>query len=300
MPPLVSLLKLYFDRLCTPAYIDAKKRLRAMGRSQSKHVSNARVWMTVFAQVLATCLFFHLIHRPLELFWLAAMLFGYTFFVAAVTLSFLMRLPLVRKLWSDVATKVAILAVPIYLLYVSKGYAGIWVGEIVGVSAVNAPSAHFAGSVMLLCVVAAFMLMLLCVAFELALVLALTAPKINSKWWGFVFLFGAGFVSLLFAYQAIAQLPSSRLGNRLLAAIVFEFDAAPAHFCALTVEERALADRPEPIIQALYLSSSQESALLIKRFSPLFRPVVISQLTTADVRTMLQPLRVVDCFKRGK
>jgi hypothetical protein len=144
----------------------------------------------------------------------------------------------------------------------------------------------------------ALLLLIAMLLFEVALMVVPSAlPKNSNKKVGLFVLFGTSLMALLAAHEAASQPYSSRVGSRLIAAIAFEFDAAPANHCELTKDERRQVERDEPVIKALYLSTDQDRAILVKRGPALFRPVVLRDLKATDVKTLLEPLRVVECFK---
>lgn len=280
------------------AFRQASDSLRRFSRTQLSALSPLRIWVTVALQFSGAAAFFLFIREPLSLLTLASLLLGYAFFVSALTLSLLAQLPYVRSLWHDALVKLGLIALPIYFGFIAKGYANQWVGELSGASATNSGSALFAATAFLLCLVAAVLLFLAASLFELLL---LFAPMVQSRRShakvGLSLLALCSFIGTWAAGEAVLQLPSSRLGNLLLSAVVFEFDAGPANFCDLTPHEKALAVRGEPFIKALYLSSSQERAVLLKRGPALFRPVVLRELKVGDKASYLQQVRVTDCFK---
>lgn len=289
----VGLLLRHLPPLLRRSRIQGKR----FARVESRSVSNTRIWITVGAHLLSLPLFIYAILQPLSLLSLTTLTFAFTLLVSALTLSLLKAIPFVRKLWEDVFTKVALLSFPVYALYVARGYAGMWVGEVAGISAVNASSAFFAATALWLCFVVSALLFALTLAFEVALIALSALPKPSKRRIGFVVLSALSFFALTAASYAVLQFPSSRLGSRLIAAIVFEFDAAPATPCALSDHERRLTEGGEPFVKALYLSTTQDRALLIMRGPALFREGVLRELKSTDIHALLKPLRVVECFK---
>ena len=220
-------------------------------------------------------------------------LLGYVFFVSALTLSLLAQFPYFRKASNDVIVKLCLVALPVFFGFIARGYASSWVGEITGVSASNGGSAVFAATAFLLCLVAAALLAISALVFELAMLIPLVVSgKRGSYKVGLMLLAAGSFVGTYGAAYAAIQLPSSRLGNLLLAAVVYEFDAGPAMHCDLSKEEKSIATGDEPFLKALYLSTSQEKALLVKRGPTLFRPVVLRNLKANDASLLLQPFRI--------
>lgn len=275
-----------------------KSRLKRFLRVEARTLSPARIWTTVSLHLAAMLLFLYVVLQPLSLLALATLLFGFSFMVSATTLSLLKQLPAMQRLWGDVIVKISLMAFPAYFAFVARGYANVWVGELLGVSASNASSALFAATVFLLCLVASLLLLTAVLPFELALMVVPSAlPKKSNKRGGLMVLLGISLFALVAAHLAASQPPSSRVGSRLLAAIAFEFDAAPANRCELTGDERRQVERDEPFIKALYLSTTQDRALLVKRGPALFRPVVLRNMETMDSKVLLTPIRVVECFK---
>lgn len=291
VPPLVKPVLKLLARL-------ARSRFKRFLRVEARALSHTRIWTTVGLHLMAMLLFAYIVLQPLSLLALATLLLGFSFMVSTTTLSLLNRLPCVQRLWGDVIVRIALLAFPAYFAFVARGYANVWVGELLGVSASNASSAVFAATVFLLCIVPALLLLIAMLLFEVALMVVPSAlPKNSNKKVGLFVLFGTSLMALLAAHEAASQPYSSRVGSRLIAAIAFEFDAAPANHCELTKDERRQVERDEPVIKALYLSTDQDRAILVKRGPALFRPVVLRDLKATDVKTLLEPLRVVECFK---
>lgn len=275
-----------------------KSRFKRFLRVEVRALSSARIWTTVALHLAAMLLFAYIVLQPLSLLALTTLLFGFSFMVSATTLSLLKQLPCVQRLWGDVIVRISLLAFPAYFAFVARGYANVWVGELLGVSAANASSALFAATVFLLCVVASLLLLTAVLPFELALMVVPSAlPKKSNKKVGLMVLLGTSLIALVAAHLAAMQPPSSRVGSRLISAIAFEFDAAPANHCELSGEERRLVERNEPFIKALYLSTDQDRAILVKRGPALFRSVVLRDLQAMDVKALLEPTRVVECFK---
>lgn len=291
VPPLVTPVFRLLVRL-------TRSKLKRFLRVETRGLSRARIWATIGLQLLAMLLFAYTVLQPLSLLALATLLLGFSFIVSAAILSLLNRLPSVQRLWGDTIVRIALLALPAYFVFVARGYANVWVGELLGVSASNASSALLAATVFLLCIIPALLLLIATLIFEMALMVVPSAlPKKSDKKVSLTVLFGSSLLALIAANQAAIQPPSSRVGSRLIAAIAFEFDAAPANHCELTKDERRLVERNEPFIKALYLTTDQDRAILVKRGPALFRSVVLRDLKAMDVKALLEPVRVVECFK---
>lgn len=274
-------------------YVKTKRFVRI----ESRAISSTRIWSTVATHLLSVPLFLYAVVQPHSLLKLTTLIFGFVLLVSAVTLSLIRSLPTAHKLWEDAATKIAVITVPTYLLFVARGYAGVWVGDTIGMSAINASSAFLATTALLLSLALAIALLGATLIFELAFIASMLRSTKSMAKVRLQVLCGTSFFALIAAVTTVTQLPSSALGNRLIAAIIFEFDAAPANHCALTNMERLLVERDEPFIKALYLSTAQDHAILFKRGPDLFRPVVLRDLKSSDVKVLLEPIRVVECFK---
>lgn len=291
VPPLVTPAFKWLVRL-------ERSRFKRFLRVEARALSPTRIWVTVGLHLVAMLLFAYTVLQPLSLLALATLLFGFSFMVSAAILSLLKQLPSVQRLWDDTIVRIALLAFPAYFVFVARGYANVWVGELLGVSASNASSALLASTVFLLCIVPSLLILIATLAFELALMVVPSAlPKKSGKKIPLMVLFGSSLIALVAAYLAAIQPPSSRVGSRLIAAIAFEFDAAPANHCELTTEERRLVELDQPFIKALFLTTGQDRAILVKRGPALFRPVVLRDLKAMDVKALLEPIRVVECFK---
>lgn len=275
-----------------------KSKFKRFLRVEVRALSTTRIWATIALHLVAMLVFAYTVLQPLSLLAVATLLLGFSFVVSAATLSLLKRLPSAQRLWEDPIVRIALLALPAYLVFVARGYANVWVGDLLGVSATNASSALLAATVFLLCLVPSLLLLVTTLALEVAVMVVPSAlPRHSGKKVALTILLGISFLAMLAAHEAASQPPSSRVGSRLLAAIVFEFDAAPANRCELTPDERRHVERDEPFIKALYLSTTQDRALLVKRGPALFRPVVLRDLKAMDVKALLEPIRVVECFK---
>ncbi len=93
--------------------------------NQFKVLSTARIWTTFILHFTAIIAFPIALSSSIEVFWLPLAIFGYVFFVSALTLSLLAQLPYLRALWSDVFFKIAATVIPIFTLYLAKGYAAL-------------------------------------------------------------------------------------------------------------------------------------------------------------------------------
>ena len=273
---------------------DAKR----FSRVQLKSLTPMRVWTTSGLLVLVTLMLGLLILQPLDLLSLASLLLGYVFIVSALTLSILIQFPAIRAASNEVVFKLGLIAFPIFFGFIAKGYATAWVANLIESSPVSSGIAVFAATGFLLCLVAAAALTFAALLFEVAMMLSVMVDHGRTKHGiGLMLLAFASFVGTLAASNAAIQLPSSRLGDLMLSAIIFEFDASPSLRCDLSPGERELALGASPQIKALYFASTQEKAILVRRDPDLFQPVLLKTLRANDKANYLRFLRVTECLK---
>lgn len=292
-------------------------------------LSSTRMWVTTASYLISVSVVVFTLRGALELLELVLVLLGYVFFVIAITISLLAQLPFMRKIWDDPFFKVCALGLPFPLVFLAKGFAFEWVGELTGSTATNFPMTYVAATSFLLLLLALIGLSVILLIFE-ALFIAMVVrekqvwPKIFSKE-TLVHIFSVSerkklsvrlrssaikkrigvlcmslwiFVACLFGAQALASLLSSRVGNVLLLAIAFDFDGAPASRCELNDEESKLANRSDPVLKAVFLSTAQDKALLIERGPTLFSPAILAKMgKEMDVGRSLKFGRVVKCYE---
>lgn len=240
-------------------------------------LSTTRIWAIVLLNVGGIATVFHLQSQPLSPLVLATALLGYVFYISIVTLLLLVKLPFFVKLWQEPAVKVCILTLPILSGFFVKGYAGLWIGEVLGVNATNTGYTLLAATAFLLCGLYTIPLAIAMFLFESLLILSPIAGDSRgsrAKKVGTYLLLVSGFCVTYIGIQISPQFSLSKLGNPLLAATAFELDASPATHCELTKEQRALTQSDAPIVKALHLSTSQERAVLLQRSPSLFLPIV--------------------------
>lgn len=274
---------------------------RDVWRVQLRAVSTLRIWTTLICHLGGLLGFWWLVRQPLSLLALALLLLGYIFFSAVLTLSLLAQLPLCKKAWEGPVLKLGLVALPTVVAFLANAYAGLWLGELLGASAAHASISLFAATVFLWCLLVAIILAVAAVAFEVATLVVLGGDRRatrRGRRLGLVLLLLFSFMSAYLGANMATELPSGRLGSVMLAASVFEFDAAPADHCELSPHERALVRRQEPLLKALFLAGNHDKALLLQRPAALFRPLVLAELTPAErsART-LQVIRVAACFQ---
>lgn len=191
-------------------------------------------------------------------------------------------------------------------------------------SATNAPMAHMAATSFVVAFIVAVILTVLAFVFEILFILTLAqasqekttgrdawavfrTPRVQRSWqdnvyfgkvkkkWAMGSALAFSLVGCFIAYSASTWVVSS-FGRIALYSIVFNFDAASAHHCSLNANERTLASFG--IVKALFLSSSQEKALLVERGGSLLAPIVLKRLDEEASQTRtLSTGRVVSCYK---
>jgi len=311
-----------------------RRACRMFVARQLRALTRSRVRSTVAVHFLALCFLALELSHPLQILWLVVLLLAYVFLVSALTLSLLAQTPYFKSLWTDPFFKLLILAAPIPLTFVARGYSATWLEEVLSVGADNVPMAHLAATALLIVLGAAFILLGVGFVFEIGIMLlaiassnrrgsrrsgmpkatfgevlsALFSPrrlagspadveiKESARQFGLMLLFGFSFMGCLAGSHAALALAGSGLGRVTLSAVVFDFDAAPALRCSLDERERAQASGNEPRTKALMLSTSQEKALLVNRSAQLFEPVRLSTLGKAMDRK-LDVGRTVSCFE---
>jgi hypothetical protein len=289
------------DRFGPIFWRSAVQPLGRRGQQQLRRLTTRRIWCAVAVQVFALISFWWVIASPQTLLSLTVGLTAYVLLIGAIDVSLMAQLPIVSRLWRDPAVRVLVLAGPILLLYPARGYAAMWVGQIVGIGASNAPAALVAATGLVLSLYAAFVLGLISLLFEAAMVLAPAVPLDWPRRWrssGLLVLAVTSFLANLLATRAATELTSSRISAPLISAIAFEFDAATALPCKLDGREPELAKGGEPFLRALHLASSQEKAVLIQREPSLFRPFVLRDLKPEQAaEKRVRRVRVVDCYQ---
>lgn len=299
---------------------------------QLDSVSDTRIWTTLLLQVVAAAAVFTALSTPMGVMWLISALMGYVFFVSALTLSLLAAMPLFRLLWSDMFFKAATLVIPVAMLFMAKGYAALWIGEKFGVSAANLPMAHTLATCFVLILIVGLVLSAAAALFELLLFirvgkaprprfpagsrsafsLSLSTQMIRPKperdrlrhaarTLGLLLLTFISFFACFSGFNAVVSLVDNRVAGTALAAVAFDFDAAPAQQCELNSLERSLATESDPMLKAIFLSSTQEKALLVQRDQGLFDPILRKELRLEPAKQRrLTPIRVVNCYEIRK
>ena len=319
---ILSVLERNLRRWCRSAIAFAYRQLRPL--------SARRLWATALLQVVALGLFASIIIGPSEPLLLAAALLIYPLFAGALSISLLARFPLVRAIWHDVFFKIFLVGLQLFFLYFAKGYAEYWIADLWKISAANVPVAHAAatGFSMLLCsaalllaVVFVFELLFLLSYFRLckgpkkppgkapdAARLAVARQPGGSPGRKRAFRRKAAqalatfmtFMACLVAVKACFVMAEPRAASSLLSAIVFDFDAVPADHCQLGEPDRQGAIAKPFRVKVLFLSTTQEKALVVHRGKDLYQPIVLRRLKTE--RGTQRDLRIgatVDCYRTG-
>ncbi|WP_459617097.1 hypothetical protein [Bordetella sp. 2513F-2] len=89
----------------------------------------------------------------------------------------------------------------------------------------------------------------------------------------------------------------NRIASILLAAVVFEMDAVPASRCALDGDDLAAARGPDPAVKVLFLSTTQEKAVVVRRGEDLYEPIVLRNYKGDDsARRGVSIGKTVTCY----
>ena len=308
VPPLyiaanVAFLRLY-TRYARPvvrrAWVLQRKFTRPILRAQLASITVRRIVLTACVQGLSTVALLFVLLDAQSLLYLASALLGYALIITSTTFSFLLRLPLVQAVWNDVATKICLAAVPLYLSYLSHGYAAQWAAEVAGASGASLGYAVLAGTTFLYCALTALVLGVLGLGFEIALIFGpFTGGKTREEEFkkvGLSAMILTVMLSLYFASTALFQFPTSRLGKVLMAAVAFELDAMPADRCDLDARERALSDKNVMRMKVLQITTGLDRGLLVERSPALLWPVILRGLRQGDSNArQILPVRVVKC-----
>lgn len=293
------------------------QKISAFALNQFEAISINRIWSNLLLQFLSIIILENVVTSRLEIFWLSLALLGYIFFTSGLALSLLAKLPYFRELWEDAFFKISAIAVPIFALYLTKGYATFWIGSLFKVNALLLPMTHLAATGFLLLCCIALLLSIATVIFEslyfsatsfssiknktnplqrstLAMLTSLDIPKNpiekiylynSTRKYGIIALMFINFLSCYIGIHACFAMTTSRIGEVVLSTIAFQFDLAPADRCNPTeTEKRSLesSNANKPVIKALFLSSSQEKAILVTHEADLFNPIMLTELKSEN------------------
>lgn len=327
--PVLAVTVPWFVRYCR----EPKQHLRDGIQSQIKAIGQFRIWFTISLHTAAAVALFTLLLSRVSILTLTLSLFCYVIFVCGLAASTLIAVPALRKLLEDPFFKIVVAIIPIVGGYVARGYAQLWVGEVLGTSAANVPMTLLAATAFMTLLEVGIALLAMTVVFEILYLIAEVTrtspprPAHARPWRTLVFRWhplsqgdpdrlrmreqlqniGLGllclfsFAACLLGSKAAFALPTSGLGSAMLHAIAFEFDAGPAGYCQLKDDfERQHAQGSQPFLKAIPLASSQEKALLVWRQPALFREIKLSELSSEapDSRRM-QLRRVEKCYEVG-
>lgn len=266
------------------------------------------VWITAIFQITALAMFVYAVRDELSLIWLIVALLVYPLVACALAVSLIMRLPTPRALWNDISIKVLLFGSQVISLFVAKGAANNWLGDMWQISATNVPLAHAAATGFMMLLVIVFPLLFVVFFFEVlffvSLWTAIASPNdpatqkspINCD----VFAVRASsnsltpekrgrrpvwvalatfitFLACLISIFALAELPGTRLTSSFLASVAFELDAVPADRCELTPMDRDAARKEDPDVKVIFLSTTQEKALVVRRAEHLYKPMTFRE-----------------------
>lgn len=274
----------------------------AFARGQLRAVSSRRMWSFTLGQVAALLLFLSVILNATTPLVLVAALLIYPLFVWAAAMSMLACLHAARLLWGDVFFKIFLAGVQLVLLYYAKGLAAHWIGSLWQVNPAILPLAYAAGTAFALLMLSAALALAPIVVFMTLFLAALWAPapvrpRGRVRMAGlacstFVALFG-----LWMVYGAALATSGSRVGQVLLAAVAFEYDAVPAGRCRLDARDQLDAAGPEPRLKVWFLDGASERALTVRRAADLHKPFVLRDVNAGrDERKNLVIGPAVSCY----
>ncbi|OZI79118.1 hypothetical protein CAL24_04030 [Bordetella genomosp. 2] len=300
----------------------------AFAYCQLRPLSTRRLWATALLQISALVLFALIIVGPSEPLVLAAALLIYPLFAIAMAISLLAQFPLVRAMWHDVFFKIFLVGLQLFFLYFAKGSADYWIADLWKISAVNTPVAHAAatGFSMLLC--SSILLLAVVLVFDFLFLLSYlrlckgpkrpkgqvsdaARPAVGgeptqrpTRQRAFYRKTGQAlgtlmtFIACLVAVNASLVMAGPRAASALLSAIVFDFDTVEADHCQLDKQDRERATAKLPGVKVLFLSTTQEKALVVHRGKDLYQPIVLRQINAE--RGVQRDLRIgpaVACYR---
>lgn len=299
-------------------------------QGQMQAWTSVYIWIIAFLQAVGLFLFIYLVFGALSLWGLIAALLIYPFFVCALAISLLMRLPVLRACWADPSVKIFVFGSQLISLYVAKGMANVWLDDLWGVGVTNTPMAHTAavGFVMLLMIT----IPLLFVAFVFEFLLVSGAGYASGrskkgrgetkfsgfKWGGvdgtiraryltedlyrrlgMVIVMGTTIFACVMAQYAASALFVTRLSSKFLAAVVFELDAVSGRQCKiLNADDRVDSKQKDPNVKVIYLSTTQEKAIVVRRAEDLYSPIVLKKFNSnKETKSYLTFGEVVACYE---
>lgn len=295
---------------------------------QLRSISGTWVWIISFLHISSMALLFFSLNNSFNLFWFSVIVLGYVFLVSSLTLSVFSKINFFRILWADVFFRIALLVLPVFVVYLARGYASVMVGDILKIHASTVPMASIAAICIFLLTFVSLLLSVFALMFEVAFLTVFSKigdKKRKSTGKIFPVLFSLNrssdvgilvhtrvhlrkigmaillFMSFLASYTGVHVATmgfSKNFVEIILSAIVFEFDAGPANKCALTEEEMKLVVSTDPVMKVIPVPSNHERAFLISRKSDLFRKISWNQMKvkSAEQRGIIFH-RMVDCYK---
>lgn len=299
--------------------------------SQLISVDLYKIHSILFAQTfLYFLLFYCALFSDMTALSASALIICYVFFNSLFLVSFLHEFRIFKDLGNGTFIKLSIIFIPLFITYLAKGYSFYWIGEIFGINASNVIMAQFAAMCMLLMAGLAAIFSILSIVYELAFLLLIshepkkiklcsTKLQKNRTLTGKVFLLFSTkekfiaensrtlsvgnfsilllllsfFLNCLIIFNIGFKPVIGNFGGIVLSSVIFEFDAAPAKYCKLNDDEKKLAEGKNPKIKALFFSSTQDKAYLIRRSDDFFDDFKFKDIDS-DKRK-LEILRIADC-----
>lgn len=282
------------------------KAIISFANSEMEAWSTPHIWFIALFQAVGLILFIPAVRGELSLIGLVFALLVYPFLACALSISLLAKLPSVKSCWNDPSGKIIFFGGQIFVLFVAKGAANNWLAEMWKVSPVNFPLTHATatGFMMLACL--ALLMMAFALVFELLFCFSLMAsrdlPKASTgedsiTWYlsgiansgmegrvarnlrlqgaGLVVVTLTTFVACVIAVYAAFALSGTRVANTFLAAVAFELDAVPGDRCELATNDRKQLAKKDPDVKVVFLATSQEKALVVRRLKDFYKPMVL-------------------------
>ena len=269
---------------------------------QLVRLTTCRVW--VYAGVHLICLgcVMNYVSSPRSVWMLVQWLTAYVFVTVALAISVLSRIPVIEA-WSKRATaKFIFWTIPILTTFAAKLLGTEWTSDLVRVSSVNLPYASIAATALVAGAFLSLILYALAALYEFGMFVAIFQINGNKRerWFrgmGLVLLCVASFMSALAAGAVALGSSSPSFGSVLLAHVAYTFDAAPADHCDLTERERKELAASNHPIKAVFLSTSQERALLVRPPEALFEDVKLNAVSRDEsLKRQLKIERVSVCY----
>lgn len=261
------------------------------------------LWIIITIHVSAVAFLGWGIREEMELVSAISLMLGYAILVITLTIIFITKLPFTKSIFTHPATKFLGYTLPVFIVYLSKGYAAAWIGELFDISPANLPFAYTTATTFVSALALILLLLALSLVFELLMFFAGVLPRTitgnTSKITALMILAGAYFIAFHTTASVLMQLSGGALGRLMITAVAFRFDSSPAIFCDITNDEAVASQGGDPKIIAIPLSPNQDRAILYQSPEALLQPISIYKFNKEKATNIKWPkaIRVVECFK---